>query len=147
MILGHDISEMLTKEAGDYSKSVLSALFELGLSPKLKGFGYTLEAILVYRQDPRQSIMKDIYPAVARLQSPGISPAQVERNIRWAVGLAWKNRDEAVWAKYFCDLHNIGQRKPTNLEFTSQIAWRIESWGTSSGDDGNDKEKSKDLSR
>ena len=129
MILGHDISEMLTKEAGAYSKSVLSALFELGLSPKLKGFGYTLEAILVYRQDPRQSIMKDIYPAVARLQSPGASPAQVERNIRWAVGLAWKNRDEAVWAKYFCDPHNICQRKPTNLEFISRIAWRIESWG------------------
>ena len=117
---------MLIKEAGDYSKSVLSALFELGLSPKLKGFGYTLEAILVYRQDPRQSIMKDIYPAVARLQSPGVSPVQVERNIRRAIGLAWQSRDEAVWARFFPNSKHVNARKPTNYEFISQVAWHIE---------------------
>ena len=135
MKAGNDVLEALIKENGDYGRGVLSALFELGLSSKFKGFGYVLAAILSYHQNPAQSISKDLYPAISRTQQSGVSPAQVERNIRSVVQAAWENRDEAVWAKFFQDSQNICERKPTNLEFISRIAWYIEFWGTAPGDD------------
>lgn len=122
----NESGKILAKASANWKKSTLTSLFELGLSPNLKGFGCTLEAILVYRQDPGQSIMKDIYPAVARLQSPGVSPVQVERNIRRAIGLAWQSRDEAVWVRFFPNSKHVNARKPTNYEFISQVAWHIE---------------------
>ncbi len=131
----NETEEIMAKANGDYGKSVLSALFELGLSSKFKGFGYVLAAILSYHQNPARSISKDIYPAISRTQQSGVSPAQVERNIRSVVQAAWENRDEAVWAKFFQDSQNICERKPTNLEFISRIAWCIEFWSAAPGDD------------
>lgn len=123
---GNKTEEIISKENGDYGKRVISALLELGLSPKFKGFCHVLAAIVSYHQNPAQSISKDIYPAISRTQRRGVSPAQVERNIRSVVQAAWKNRDEAVWARFFQDLPYICERRPTNLEFISQIAWRME---------------------
>ncbi len=131
----NETEEIMAKANGDYGKSVLSALFELGLSSKFKGFGYVLAAILSYHQNPARSISKDIYPAISRTQQSGVSPAQVERNIRSVVQAAWENRDEAVWAKFFQDCQYTCERKPTNLEFISRIAWYIEFWSAAPGDD------------
>lgn len=131
---GNDILAILAKENDDYGKRVLSALFELGLLPKFKGFGCVLAAILIYRQDPSQSFSKDIYPAVSQVQKSNVSPAQVERNIRSVIQSAWKKRNEAVWAKFFLDSPFVDTRKPTNIEFISRIAWCIEFWGANPGD-------------
>lgn len=130
MRLGNDIPAVLLTENDAYGKKVVSALFELGLRPKLMGFGYVLAAILIYRQNPGQSFSKEIYPAVSQVQKANASPAQVERNIRSVIQSAWKKRDEAVWAKFFQESQFICERKPTNLEFISQIAWCIEFQGS-----------------
>ena len=82
MRLGNDIPVVLLTENDAYGKKVVSALFELGLRPKLMGFGYVLAAILIYRQNPGKSFWKEIYPAVSQVQKANASPAQVERNIR-----------------------------------------------------------------
>lgn len=98
-------------------------LIELGVRTKLKGFAYAREAMFIMRTDFAQSITKELYPAVAGMF--GVSASQVERSIRNAIEIAWKNRNPILWDRYFAKSERAAL-KPTNAEFISRLAHCIE---------------------
>lgn len=100
----------------EFSAAVKRVLIRLYIPTGSKGYRSLIAAIPMYREDPEQSLSKEIYPAVARLLGCR-SWQQVEKNIRDAISSAWKSRDPEVWAEYFPPDH-----KPTNGEFISRIA-------------------------
>ena len=102
---------------------VSNLLITLGISTKLKGYNYLREAILFMRNDPTQSITKELYPSVARIC--GTSASQVERSIRSAISSAWSHRDDNIWMQFFQPAANGRLRRPTNAVFISRLADRL----------------------
>lgn len=113
-----DLSRRLKPSAPkqDPQSLVSELLLSLNIATRHKGFAYLREAVVLMTQDPRQSITKELYPAVAK--RCGCEKEHVERSIRSALEAAWKRRDPQVWQLYFPDaLH-----RPTNAEFISRLA-------------------------
>lgn len=103
---------------------VSNLLTVMGVSTKLRGYGYLREAVLLMSRDPGQSITKILYPEVARVC--GCEAFHVERSIRSAIAAAWENRDEQIWRLYFQpDATGIIPR-PTNGTFISRLAERLQ---------------------
>ena len=99
---------------------VSNLLLALGVPTKLNGYGYLREAVLLMAEDPKQSITKELYPAVAAACSG--DRKNVERSIRSAIEKAWRNRDENLWKLYF-PIDGTGiTRRPTNSEFITRLA-------------------------
>lgn len=104
---------------------VSNTLLRLGVSTKLRGYGYLREAVLLMGKDPLQSITKELYPAVAAICCA--TAAQVERSVRSAVASAWDRCDRQIWQLYFPadDRGNIP--RPTNATFISRLADELQS--------------------
>ena len=100
---------------------ISNILLQLGIATKLRGYTYLREAILQMRQDPGQSITKEIYPAAAAV-SPGATAIQAERSIRTAIHGAWRTRDDAVWQLYFPPDDSGSVPRPTNAAFICRLA-------------------------
>lgn len=102
-------------------KTVISnTLLRLGISTKLRGYGYLRECILLMARDSRQSITKELYPAAASCL--GVSAMQIERSIRSAVNAAWSRQDRQVWQLYFAADETGMIPRPTNARFISRLA-------------------------
>ena len=118
-----DLSERLkpaTFAPPDPRTLVSNTLLRLGISTKLRGYGYLRECILLMARDPRQSVTKELYPAAAaRL---GATAVQIERSIRSAVNTAWSRQDRNVWQLYFPADHTGLIPRPTNARFISRLA-------------------------
>ncbi len=97
-------------------REISAALLGLGLSAKHNGYAYLREAIARMIDDPEQSVTKELYPAVAAVC--GCDGKQVERSIRHALDAAWKQRDEALWQRYFPG----ASKRPTNAAFIARLA-------------------------
>lgn len=91
-------------------------LHSLGIATRHDGYSYLREAILLICGDPYQTATKELYPKVAAMF--GCRGEQVERSIRNALIIAWKNRDERVWQQFF----QTGNGRPTNMEFITCLA-------------------------
>lgn len=103
--------------------TVSNLLLSLNVPTKLRGYGYLRQAVLMMAKDPRQSITKELYPAVA--VSCGGTAAQVERSVRSAIQAAWDNRDEQVWRLYFQAGSDGLIQRPTNAAFITCLADRL----------------------
>lgn len=118
-----DLSQRLKPSAfaaPDPRTVVSNTLLRLGISTKLRGYGYLRECILLMALDPRQSVTKELYPAAAaRL---GATAVQLERSIRSAVNTAWSRQDRQVWQLYFPADHTGMIPRPTNARFISRLA-------------------------
>ena len=118
-----DLSQRLkpvTFAAPDPRTLVSNTLLRLGFSTKLRGYGYLRECILLMAQDPRQSVTKELYPAVAaRL---GATAVQIERSVRSAVNTAWSRQDRNIWQLYFPADHTGLIPRPTNARLISRLA-------------------------
>mgnify|MGYP003293724525 CR=1 FL=1 len=99
---------------------VSNLLLALGIPTKLKGYGYLREAVLLMAEDPKQSITKELYPAVAAACDG--DRKNVERSIRSAIEKAWLFRDENYWKLYFPVDGSGMTRRPTNSEFITRLA-------------------------
>ena len=95
---------------------VSGLLHSLGVATRHDGYTYLREAILLISGDPYQTATKELYPKVAAMF--GCRGEQVERSIRNALIIAWKNRDERVWQQFF----PTGNGRPTNMEFITCLA-------------------------
>ena len=102
---------------------VSNMLLSLGVSTKLRGYGYLREAVLLLTNRPGQSITKELYPAVAA--ACGVVATQVERSIRSAVKTGFQNRDATVWQLYFPAGEAGILRPPTNSEIITCLADRL----------------------
>lgn len=99
---------------------ISAVLLALGFAPKLKGFSYLVEAVYLMSRDPKQSVTKELYPAVAALA--GSSRENVERGIRGAIEKAWLRGDGYLWKAYFPEHCAANPHRPTNTEFILRLA-------------------------
>ncbi len=72
----------------------------LNIPNHLDGYKQLCVAIPLYAANPNQFLTKELYPKVAK-QCGCRDGRLVEHSIRKAIRDAWKNRDVAVWRKYF----------------------------------------------
>ncbi len=99
---------------------VSNALLRLGVSTKLRGYGYLRECVLLMARDPQQSVTKELYPAVAaRFDATAM---QVERSVRSAVNTAWSRQDRQAWKLFFTPDDTGTIPRPTNAAFVSRLA-------------------------
>ncbi len=85
--------------------------------PHWGGYDDLRLAVPLYSQDPEQSMVKELYPAVAALRNRN-SWQQVEKAIRDVKEYAYTHRNDDVWREYFPDT----SRCPTNKEFIARLA-------------------------
>ena len=106
-------------------KAVIKFLTGIGISENLKGFYYCKTAITMIYKHQNYKITSKIYPKIAVIY--GTTPSLVERSIRYAIKLAWANRDNEFITKYFfaASWRRGSYRQPTNGEFISTAADRI----------------------
>lgn len=108
---------------------ISNTLLRLGISTKLRGYGYLREAVLLMGKDPSQSITKELYPAVAAIC--GATASQVERSVRSAVATAWDHCDQRIWQLYFPADDRGRIPRPTNAAFISRLADELRGTATS----------------
>lgn len=109
----------------DPRNRVSDMLIALGIPTRLKGYGYLREAVLRMAEEPGMPITKELYPAVAaafRTENAKIDHTHVERSIRSAIGVAWKNRDVRLWQMYFPPKGSAPPKSPSNGELISRLA-------------------------
>lgn len=95
----------------------------LGVASNLRGSKYLREALRLMQHNPNQQITKELYPAVgARFH---VSSQRVERCIRNAIHLAWKNRDDQVWRMYFAADASGQIPRPSNSQFMARVLERM----------------------
>ena len=104
----------------DPKVQISNFLLSLGIPTKLRGYAYLREAIVIFAQDPGQSITKELYPAVG--SACNSSGAHVERSIRSAINAAWEHRDNKIWQLWFQPDGNGTLPRPTNAAFISRLA-------------------------
>ena len=106
-------------------------LRSLCVPTKRMGYGFLREAVILKIQDPRQPLMKELYPAVGELFDASIN--QVERDIRGAIEAAWVHRDAPAWQEIFPTKPTDAVSRPTNAEFISRLADYVVSTCSSEG--------------
>ena len=99
--------------------TVSNILRMLHFSPKLAGFRYLEEGIVLYEQNPTQSVTKVLYPEIAKRCN--CSPESVERAIRTAIHTAWLHGDENVWSRYLPSDRTGRVPRPTNTAFLAAM--------------------------
>ncbi len=114
------LSKFLTGTKDSEEDPVLRLLSELSVPAHKTGYRQLMTAIPLFAKDPRQSLSKEIYPAVAAAIGCGDWKA-VEHSIRRAILSAWQYRDPTIWSKYFSD----GKKPPSNKLFISVLARHI----------------------
>lgn len=105
----------------ELERKVCSVLSEIGIMANLKGYKYIKSAVLLGYDDEDilGAITKSLYPAIS--EEYNTSPTRVERAIRHAIELAWKNED-AVLAYEAMGFSNLGsEKRPTNSEFIHAV--------------------------
>lgn len=115
-------SGFASREPQELELIVTELIRELGVPIHLAGYFYIREAVIQASMDIEMlsAVTKILYPEVAKRLNA--TPTQVERGIRCAIELAWKNADMEVYRKYF----GPGiTKKPTNSEFIAAIADRL----------------------
>ena len=96
-------------------------LRELSFPYHLRGYRRLCFAIPRFREDPNQSMTKELYPYVARL-TDGQSAAEVEASIRRVILFTWVHGNREVWEKYFPGRQN----PPSNMTFIATIAEHLQ---------------------
>ena len=108
-------------ESDDLSTSAIHHLHRLHVPTHLDGYRQLCIALPLFAQNPQQFLTKELYPAVAKLCGCKDSRS-VEHSVRKAIQAAWKQRDNALWRKYF-PLNSQGWIScPSNKEFLCRLA-------------------------
>lgn len=92
----------------------------LGFSPHLIGYRMLCMAIALYHHDPLQALSKEIYPTVAQLLDNTHEIAAIEHNIRHAIEMAWRHRNNDLWKDYFSK-----SKQPSNKQFIAAVAKKL----------------------
>ena len=102
----------------DTDQKQLRYMFQrLGFSPHHTGYKLLIAAILLYAQDPNQSITKELYPALVK-QFRHSSTGSIERSMRYAITEAWAHSPQSVWHQYFPQQI----KAPSNTLFIATLA-------------------------
>lgn len=96
-------------------------LLFLGLRMHLSGYSCLVEGIRLMRENPGQSITKELYPDIAKIC--GGTSGRVEKAIRNVIHDAWLRRDDRNWSMLFPPDRQGRIAVPTNGEFITRIAF------------------------
>lgn len=112
-------------ESFDLETVITEIMHELGVPAHIKGYQYLREAIMlvIHNQDMINSIIKQLYPAVAKRYST--TNSRVERAIRHAIEVAWDRGETEKLSAYFGYTIHTDRGKPTNSEFIAMVADKI----------------------
>ncbi len=104
---------------------VTRVLHQMGVPARLSGYQYMREAIIMLVNDMNiaHSITKVLYYDVAQKYDTTMN--RVERAIRTAVEVSWKNGNAHAFERVFGYSVRSGSRKPCNSEYMVQLADRI----------------------
>ena len=105
---------------------VTRTLFSLGVPPHLQGYHLLREAIKLVNcaeHPSRLSVMKDIYPAAARLCGTSVSMA--EHAMRHAIECAWMRADINTIQTFFGYTVEAHRDTPSNSAFIYMVADRV----------------------
>ena len=105
----------------DLSDLIMHHLRLLNFPTHLTGYRQLCIALPRFAQDPQQFLTKELYPAVAKIYGRKDGRA-VEHSIRKAIQAAWRQRDNAVWCKYFTPGPQGHMTCPSNKEFLCRLA-------------------------
>jgi two-component system response regulator (stage 0 sporulation protein A) len=110
-----------SQDTNELAERISNYLHNIGIPSHIKGYKFlTTAVIMVYKDfNVLDSITKQLYPAIAK--SYDTTDSRVERAIRHAIEVAWKDEDN----KDFIDSH-LGpmisfKKKPTNSEFIASL--------------------------
>lgn len=97
-------------------------LLNAGIPSYLRGFYYLCDAIAIVIEDPTKifHITKTLYPEVAKRYNA--TPAQVERSIRYAIGVYVSRGNPDLLYTIFGSSLDPDNPMPTNSEFISAFA-------------------------
>lgn len=93
----------------------------LGMDETRDGFGMLCIATPLFAQDPKQSLSKELQPAVAQLCGND-NGDQVESAIRRLIADTWEIRNVAIWKEYFPGL----TERPKLKEFLCLLAKKLD---------------------
>lgn len=117
----YDLARTREASTSQTRRDVLNTLMlSLGLRQNLSGFLYLQEAVLLYFNDPHQSITGELYPAVGQRFS--CSRCQAEQAIRSCIHDAWSKRNDSLWHLYFPAGRDGRVRSVTNSQFIAKMA-------------------------
>ena len=105
----------------DPRTQVSNLLLSLGIPTRLLGFSQVRESILMKARHPDMALTKEIYPVVGS-NCGGGDWKQVERTIRNALVVAWKQRDPQTWQMYFPPKPDGTCKRPSNGQFITRLA-------------------------
>ncbi|MBR6657243.1 MAG: sporulation transcription factor Spo0A [Oscillospiraceae bacterium] len=105
---------------------ITDIIHQIGVPAHIKGYHYLREAIMMAVNDIEimNSVTKCLYPSVAKKH--GTTSSRVERAIRHAIEVAWDRGDVDLLNSYFGYTIHSGKGKPTNSEFISLIADKLQ---------------------
>lgn len=113
-------------DESDTIEYMVHLLHELGIPAHIKGYQYIKESLMMSLEniDILNRITKELYPTIAKkYQSTGI---RVERAIRHAIDVAWKNGNPEFQDKLFAyTVSSNGSGRPTNSEFIAMLVDHI----------------------
>lgn len=115
---------VIQREDSDILWLITREIQKIGFPANIKGFSYVRQAIYFMAEADRpQSMMKEIYPAVA--EKFGTTPACVERDIRHGIEVAWTRGSMQYIDEVFGFTVDADKGKPTNAAFIMTIAERV----------------------
>lgn len=100
-------------------KRIATELNNIGISPKLKGYGYLSDAIFMVIQDSTKNLTTIISQKYKKTES------SVERAMQNAINKAWKQTAIEDLEKYYKAKINSGKGTPTLTEFIYYYANKI----------------------
>lgn len=121
-------AQFLSRHLGncDLQCAAITVLLELRVPTKSAGFDYLKNAIIMFCENPTQSITKELYPKVGKCYDPKVGSYLIEIAIRRVISIAWESRDEELWGCFFFPDEGGNFPKPTNAEFISMLAYFLE---------------------
>lgn len=106
--------------------TVTDIIHDIGIPAHIQGYQYLREAIVRASRNIHvmDRITKTLYPDIA--QHYHTTSSRVERSIRHAIELAWDRGNLDTLHHYFGYTINAARGKPTNAEFISLIADKVQ---------------------
>lgn len=107
-------------------RDIQNVLIDLGTPPNLLGFTYLTKAIMMVHENPeyKHQITKSLYPEIAKMTNS--TSSRVERALRHAIEVTWSRGDIDLLSKMFGRVVPAHKSNPTNSEFITMLALRLE---------------------
>ncbi|MCR5786795.1 MAG: sporulation transcription factor Spo0A [Acholeplasmatales bacterium] len=110
-----------TQDTDELAERISNYLHNIGIPSHIKGYKFLTSAVIMVYQDFNllDSITKKLYPSIA--ETYGTTDSRVERAIRHAIEVAWKDPSNADYINKMLQPMITFDKKPTNSEFIASL--------------------------